>query len=103
VGSRLADIAVGFLGLACVRKSLRGQWVTAVVIVLAIYFAGDGIGHIMQWSAHHNTAPDNIWAIPSDFVQPAVALVLLFLDRRSGAPARAPEPELSGAGAGTRC
>ena len=73
----------------------------AVVALLAIYFAGDGIGHIMQWSAH-NTAPDNIWAIPSDFVQPAVALVLLFLYRRSGAPAPAPEPELTSAGAGSR-
>lgn len=44
----------------------------AAVVVLAIYFAGDGIGHIMQWSAHQNTAPENIWAIPSDFVQPAL-------------------------------
>jgi uncharacterized membrane protein YsdA (DUF1294 family) len=97
-----ADIAVGFLGLACVRKSLRGQWMTAAVVVLAIYFAGDGIGHIMQWSAHHNTAPDNIWAIPSDFLQPAVGIILLMLYRRSGTPAPAAERELSSAGAGPR-
>src|SRR3954454_1375238 len=54
------DIALGVLGVACAWKKLRGQWLTAAVVVLAVQYGGDGIGHIMQWAAHNNTAPDNV-------------------------------------------
>ncbi|HUB42912.1 MAG TPA: DUF6790 family protein [Streptosporangiaceae bacterium] len=33
-----ADIALGALGVGCARKSLRGQWMTAAVTVLAISY-----------------------------------------------------------------
>jgi hypothetical protein len=79
------DIALGVLGVACAWKAFRGQWLTAAVVVLAIQYGGDGIGHIMQYVAHDNTAPDNVWAIPSDFLQPIVAIVLLVAYRRHNA------------------
>jgi hypothetical protein len=78
-----ADIAIGFLGVACARKALRGQWMTAAVTVLAISFGGDAIGHIMQWAIHNNTAPVNVWAIPQDILQAGLAVLLLLIYRRS--------------------
>ena len=80
------DIALGVLGAGCAWKVLRGQWLTAAVVVLAVQYGGDGIGHITQWVAHGNTAPDNIWAIPSDFLQPIVATALLLAYRRQHVP-----------------
>lgn len=77
------DIALGVLGVGCAWKKLRGQWMTAAVVVLAIQYGGDGIGHIMEWVANDNLAPDNTWAIPSDFAQPLVAIILLLAYRKS--------------------
>lgn len=88
------DIALGVLGVGCAWKALRGQWLTAAVVVLAVQYGGDGIGHIMQWVAHDNTAPDNVWAIPSDFVQPMVAIALLVIYRRHNAARTAALPDL---------
>jgi len=82
------DIALGVLGVGCAWKKLRGQWLTAAVVVLAVQYGGDGIGHIMQWVAHDNTAPDNVWAIPSDFLQPVIAIALLVVYRRNIARTR---------------
>lgn len=70
-----ADIAIGVLGLGCIWK--RGSWMTAAVTVLAISYWGDAIGHIVQYITHDNTAPENVWAIPSDLIQPALAIALL--------------------------
>jgi hypothetical protein len=75
-----ADLAVGFVGFLCIWR--RGDWMTAAVVVLAILYIGDAIGHVMQWVAHDNTDPDNIWAIPPDVLQPVVSAVLLFWYRR---------------------
>jgi hypothetical protein len=76
------DIALGVLGVGCAWAALRGHWLTAAVVVLAVQFGGDSIGHVMQWSANDNTAPDNVWAIPSDFAQPLLAIALLVAYRR---------------------
>lgn len=78
-----ADIAVGVLGVGCVWK--RDGWLTAAVVALAILYWGDTIGHIMQWSVHDNTAPSNVGAIPSDILQPLVAVILLIAYRRTSA------------------
>jgi hypothetical protein len=75
-----ADIAIGVLGLMCIW--LRGSFMTAAVVALVILFGGDAIGHIMQWVAHDNTDPDNIWALPSDVLQSVLAAVLLVAYRR---------------------
>jgi hypothetical protein len=76
------DIAVGALGMLCFFRRFRGGWMSASVIVLLISFWGDGIGHITQLTQHHNTAPDNIWSMPTDFLQPLIALILLIGVRR---------------------
>jgi uncharacterized membrane protein YsdA (DUF1294 family) len=93
-----ADIAIGVLWAACARKALRGQWMTAAVTALAISFGGDAIGHIMQLSAHHNTDPANIWAIPHDILQGGLAVLLLVIYRRRGGPAPRPPRKLAEAG-----
>lgn len=93
-----ADIAIGVLWVLCVRKSLRGQWMTAAVTVLAISFGGDAIGHIMQWSAHNNAAPVNVWSIPYDILQGGLAVLLLVIYRRLGGPSGGPPRKLAEAG-----
>jgi hypothetical protein len=74
------DIAIGVLGVGCIWK--RDGWMTAAVVALAVSYGGDAIGHVMQWVEHDNTAPDNVWAIPSDVLQPLLAIVLLIAYRR---------------------
>lgn len=70
-----ADIAIGVVGVTCIWK--RGSWLTCAVVVLAISYWGDAIGHVMQYVAHDNMAPENVWAIPSDIVQPLINICLL--------------------------
>lgn len=92
------DIALGVLSVGCAWRALRGQWMTAAVVVLTIQYGGDAIGHLMQWVANNNTAPDNVWALPSDVLQPLIAIVLLAAYRRSASatPDRAEEAEPEG-------
>ena len=86
-----ADIAVGFVGFLTIWR--RGDFMTAAVIVAIVLLYGDAIGHVMQWVEHDNTDPDNIWAIPSDVIGPAISAGLLVWYRRlqatsaEGAPA----------------
>jgi hypothetical protein len=77
-----ADIAIGVLGVACASRRNRGPWMTATLVALTISFIGDGIGHVMQLVAHGNMAPNNVWAIPNDFVVPILSIVLVLLYRR---------------------
>ncbi|MFG3441951.1 DUF6790 family protein [Nonomuraea sp. NPDC047897] len=76
-----ADIAVGLIGLLSIWN--RGSFMTAAVIAMAVLYWGDAVGHVMQWVAHGNTAPNNVWTIPTDILQPLVAVVLLVAYRRS--------------------
>ena len=86
------DLALSVLLVGCAWPRLRGQWMTAAVVVLTIQYGGDAIGHVMEYVAHDNTAPDNVWAIPSDFLQPIVAIVLLFIYRTTAKAAPAAKP-----------
>ena len=43
---------------------------------------GNAIGHVMQWTVHDNTATNNVWAIPSDILGPALGCHLLIAYRR---------------------
>jgi hypothetical protein len=79
-----ADIAIGLAMMALALPRFRGAWTNAVLFVLTVYFVGDGIGHIMQLVGDGNTAPDNLWAMPSNFVLPALAIGLVALARRAG-------------------
>jgi hypothetical protein len=79
-----ADIALGVLGVLCVRRSHRGGWTDATLVALAVAFFGDGIGHVMQLIEHDNLAPDNVWAIPTCFLVP-LSVLFVHLARRHGA------------------
>lgn len=74
------DLALSTLGI--VAFWWRDRWMTAAVVALAISYWGDAIGHIMQYVGDGNVAPNNVWAIPSDIVQPLLGIVLLVLYRR---------------------
>jgi hypothetical protein len=75
-----ADIGIGVLGVGVIWR--RDAWLTAAVVMLAISYWGDAIGHLMQWIEHDNTEPDNVWAIPSDILGPSLAIILLIWYRR---------------------
>lgn len=79
-----ADIALGVLGVLCARHAHRGQWTNATLVALTVSFYGDGIGHIMQWLGHANLAPNNVWAIPTCFLVPALSALFVVLARRRG-------------------
>jgi hypothetical protein len=80
-----ADIALGVLGVACAWRRHRGAWTDALLVGLTVSFFGDGIGHVMQLVAHGNTAPDNVWAIPTCFLVPTLSALFVHLARRRGA------------------
>lgn len=86
------DIALGVLGIGCIWK--RDSWLTAAVVALVIMYGGDAIGHIMQYVEHDNTEPNNVWAIPSDILQPVLAVVLFAAYRRR--ERTAPTPAVGG-------
>jgi uncharacterized membrane protein YsdA (DUF1294 family) len=78
------DMVLVVLGIGCIW--MRGQWMTAAVVALAIGYGGDGIGHIMSWlGPDKNDATNNVWGIPSDFIQPLLAIVLLIAYRKMSA------------------
>jgi hypothetical protein len=79
-----ADIALGVLGVLCARRAHRGQWTNATLVALTVSFYGDGIGHVVQWLGHANLAPNNIWAIPTCFLVPALSALFVVLARRRG-------------------
>jgi hypothetical protein len=85
------DIAVGVLGVMCIWR--RDSFMTAAVIALTLSYGGDAIGHIMQLVEHDNHEVNNVWAIPSDIVQPVAAVVLLIAYRMM---APKPAPALTG-------
>ncbi len=80
-----ADLALGMLGVLCARRANRGGWTNATLVAWTIYLYGDGIGHITQWVAHDNTTPNNVWAIPTCFLAPALGALMVHLARRHGA------------------
>lgn len=92
------DIAIGVLGIGCAWRRLRGSWTTAAVVALAISFGGDAVGHLMQLVVHGNRAPANAWALPSDVLQPLLAIGLLVAYRRTRRPLGDRAPSLRGAG-----
>lgn len=76
-----ADIGLGVLCIGCYWK--RDGWLDAAVLMLVIMYIGDLSGHIMELVAHDNDAPNNVYAIPSDLIQPIAAVVLLYLYRQT--------------------
>jgi hypothetical protein len=74
------DLVISVLGI--LAYWWRDRWLTAAVVAVAIAYWGDAIGHVMSYYSDGNTAPDNVWAIPSDILQPLIAVILLVLYRR---------------------
>lgn len=95
------DIAIGVLGIGCAWRRHRDGWMTAAVVALAISFGGDAIGHIMQYVAHDNDAPANVWAIPGDIAQPLLAIILLIVYRSGAKKLAASSPADAAPVAGT--
>lgn len=73
------DLALSVLGILAFW--FRDRWLTAAVVVVAVSYCGDAIGHIMEWSGG-NEAVNNVWAIPSDIGQAIFGIVLLVAYRR---------------------
>jgi hypothetical protein len=93
------DLALSVLGIGAFW--FRDRWLTAAVVALAISYGGDAIGHIMEYVGSGNVAPDNVWAIPSDILQPLLAVILLVLYRRGlGRLPTLPKHGVVGAGTG---
>jgi hypothetical protein len=80
-----ADIALGVLGVLCLRRGNRGGWTDSTLVALTVAFFGDGIGHVMQLVGHDKVAPDNVWAIPTCFLVPLLSVLFVHLARRHGA------------------
>jgi hypothetical protein len=93
-----ADITIGALGVGTIWR--RDGWLTAAVWSWALLYWGDAIGHVMEWVAHDNTEPSNVWVLPTDVGVPLVAVILLAAYRRASAPAGRPTPAPAGAGVG---
>jgi hypothetical protein len=83
-----ADIALGVLGMGCAWRANRGGWLTATVVSTVIALWGDAIGHVMQWVAHGNTAPSNVYVLPGDVLMPLLMAVLLVMYRRGATGSR---------------
>jgi hypothetical protein len=73
------DLTLCVLGIGVLW--FRDRWLTAAAVAIFVSFGGDAIGHIMEWSGG-NTAPGNVWALPSDLLQGILGLVLLVVYRR---------------------
>jgi hypothetical protein len=90
----MADIAIGTI--AVLGFWFRGTFWLAVLIAVTISWWGDGYGHIHQAIEYDNHDPDNTGVVLySDFIVPAVGLILYFLFRRAGGGQQAREPEPS--------
>lgn len=77
----IANIAVAVLLLGCIR--CRRGWLTAAVVVLAIWLWGAAIGHVISWSETGDSAGGNTgWAFALDLVNPLVAVLLYVWWRR---------------------
>ena len=84
-----ANFSFAVLGITCYWR--RGSFWTATVTGYLVYFWGCGIGHVVQYAAHGNTAPYN-WGpiVPVVFVVPVVLAILVAalhrVQRRTVAP-----------------
>ena len=72
----IADLALGILGILCVR--FRGNFWLAATVAATVMMWGDAIGHIVQIVRHGNRHPGNAGAILwTAILIPAVAIGLL--------------------------
>lgn len=80
-----ADLGVGVLGILCIWK--RDNFWDATAIMASILLIGDAYGHVYEWIAHGDTAPNNIGApLYSDIIVPLLVVILLLTYRKLLAP-----------------
>jgi hypothetical protein len=78
----MGDLAVGVAGLLCLR--FRGTFWLAVLVVTAVQYYGDAVGHLYQWLANGNTHSGNIGLpLVVDIIVPAVGFWLYAAWRRA--------------------
>lgn len=75
-----ADTAVGLALFISIWK--RNGFLTASILIWAVLYWGDAIGHIMQLVVHDNRAPANVSSIPTDILIPLIAIALLIAYRK---------------------
>lgn len=92
-----SDLAVGLAALAVAWTRFRGGWMSATIFVAFVQLYLDGIQHVTQWLMHGNTAPDNVGAIPTCFLVPAIAAITTWAARRAAARHTAPDAHESAA------
>ena len=79
----VSDLAVGLAAIASSRPRFRGSWMSAVIVIAFVQLGGDGVGHLMQYVAHDNTAPNNLLSIPTCFLVPVIAGLTTLAHRRA--------------------
>lgn len=88
----MGDLAIGVTGLLCFKIRNWAFWL-AVLLVTAIQYYGDAVGHVYQWLHNDNTDPDNVGApLVLDVVVPTVGL-LLYRGWRSHGGGSVPEQQ----------
>lgn len=84
----LWDLALGVVGILCLKFRDEGFW-TAAVIGTGIFYAGAGLGHLYELLMHGNTAVNNAGAVLyMDLLYPLVLgglLILYHSQRNAGA------------------
>lgn len=80
----MADLTIGVLGVLCLK--FRGNFWLATAVATAVWFLGDGVGHIRDLFIHNNHAPNNSGVfLVAELLMPIVIL-LLVLYRRKATP-----------------
>lgn len=72
----VANGAFGVLGIMAFFRQ-QAPFYLATLTGFAVWFMGDGIGHVYQLVAHHNIAPNNSGTLLyTDFLLPIIGLIL---------------------------
>jgi hypothetical protein len=91
----MGDLAIGLAALLCLR--IRGTFWLAVLVVTAVQYYGDALGHVYQWLANDNTHVGNVGPpLWFGIITPTVGLLLYVGWRRAGGGRETIDPALRG-------
>lgn len=87
----MSDLAIGVLGLMCLRIRSTDFWL-ATIVAASIFLMGDAVGHVREIIVAHNYEPGNAGPpLYMDVVVPLLLIALFAMYRR--APDRQPAVE----------
>jgi hypothetical protein len=90
----MGDLSIGVVGLLCLR--IRGTFWLAVLVVTAVQYYGDMVGHLYQWLANGNTHSGNIGPpLAVDIIVPTVGICLYAAWRRAAGVRETLDPALA--------